>query len=93
MPIVKYIIQTHFIDGKINRFEYERETKEYLFIKGGMRTRKNTSTCEHYSTWEGARDRLIELQSAKVARLQVRYNKERKKFTKIMELKDAKSKI
>lgn len=88
MPIVKYIIATHFIDGKIQRFEYQRETEHYLFTKSGDRTRKNNINYGHFDTWQEAKDRLIELQSAKVARLQARYNRERRKFTRIMEMKN-----
>ncbi len=88
MPIVKYIIQTHFIDCEIKRFEYDRETKDFLFLRGGMKTKKNTTTHEHLDTWQEAKDKLIEIQSGRVARLHAQYNIERKKLTKIMEIKD-----
>ena len=90
MSIKQFIISTHFLNGKILEFEYESETEHFMVMKSGERLKKITTFEEHYNTWKEAKDRLIELQYSKVARLQTQYNREKDTLQKIKQLKEPK---
>lgn len=92
MPVTKYIIQTHFIDGKIKKFTFDRETEHFLIMKSGSRTKKMSISHETLDTWQQAKNRLVEVQSGRVARLHSQYNTERKKLQKIMQMENKKEK-
>ena len=90
MCIKQFIISTQYINGNILEFEYKSETEHFLIEESGARTKKMSSSQEHYNTWKEAKDRLIELQYSKVARLQTQYNREKDTLQKIKQLKEPK---
>ena len=65
--IIKYYINICHINGRVERGEYTEETKKYLFTTNGRKTLKNSSH-KYFNTWQEAKDRLVKVQSIKVAK-------------------------